>query len=211
MKRKTKPRNGKTKTRTVYRTRTPKVDLPFNLSHPDLAGHTELAFECKGKKYYRMAHEFRLPVGRYKFLDAYLLEHELRMTPKMFNDYLDRIESELNGRGGTINLSKIAVTVYNMRTHANLLFIPDTIKKLAAVVYFDQTEDLRDYDPEYGKKKIAEWETDDMYSFFLTKPIVELLNLDGISVTSLQTFIQGAETTLKELTSGPSKPSLENS
>jgi hypothetical protein len=208
---KSKQRNGHRKTRTVYRTKTPKVDLPFNLHHPDLAGHTELAFECKGKKFYRMAHEFRMPTGRYKFLDAYLLEHELRMTPKMFNDYLDKIEALLNGKGGVINLSQIAVTVHNMRTHANLLFVPDTIKKLASVVYFDDSEDLRDYDPEYGKKKIAIWETDDTYAFFLTKPIVELLNLEGTSVTSLQTYMNQAQIVLEGLTLDQRKPSSENS
>jgi hypothetical protein len=216
MKRKTKTkpqRNGHRKTvtkkRIVYKT--PKVDLPFNLRHPDLASHTELAFECKGKKFYRMAHEFRMPTGRYKFLDAYLLEHELRMTPKMFNDYLDKIEFDLNGKGGTINLTRIAITIHNMRTHANLLFVPDTIKKLASVVYFDDTEDLRDYDPEYGKKKIALWETDDQYSFFLTRPIVELLNLEGISVTSLQTYMDQAQIVLEELTLDQSKPSSASS
>lgn len=211
MKRKQPKKRASKKPRRKYVKTVAKADLPFNMHHPDLAGHTEFAFECKGKKFYRMAHEFRMPTGRYKFLDAYLLEHELRMTPKMFNDYLDRIEANLNGKGGVINLSNIAVTIWNMRTHANLLFVPDTIKKLAAVVYFDETEDLRDYDVEYGKKKIELWETDDQYSFFLTRPIVELLNLEGISATSLQTYIQQAEITLKELTLDPSKPSLENS
>jgi hypothetical protein len=210
---KPRARKPKPKRRKQYipKNHTPKVDLPFNLHHPDLAGHTEFAFECKGKKYYRMANEFRMPTGRYKFFDAYLLEHQLRMTPQMFNDYLDRIEGFLNGRGGVIKLTDIANTIYNMRTHANLLFIPATIKKIAAVSYFDDSEDLRDFDPEYGQKKIADWETDDTYAFFLTRPIVELLNLEGISVTSLQTYIQTSQDILKELTSAQSKPSLENS
>lgn len=181
------------------------------MHHPDVAPQVEFAFECKGKKYYRMSHEFRLPTGRYKFLDAYLIEHELRMSPKMFHDYLDKIEHDLNGKGGTINLTRIAVTLHNMRTHANLLFVPDTIRKLAAVVYFDETEDLRDYSPDYGQKKIADWEAEGKYAFFLTRPIVELLNLEGISVTSLQTYIQQAEETIKELTIDPSKPSLASS
>lgn len=212
MKRKvSKPRKpAKKKPRRPYRPKVAPENLPFNLHHPDLAGHTELAFECKGKKYYRMAHEFRLPAGRYKFLDAYLLEHELRMTPKMFNDYLDRIETFLNGRGGVVKLTDIAVTIHNMRTHANLLFLPETIKKLASVVYFDDSEDLRDYDPEHGRNKIEIWETDDSYAFFLTRPIMELLNLEGISVTSLQTYIQTSQEILKGLTSDQSPPSSES-
>lgn len=209
-KRTQKPKKIRSKPYRPRKVVTPK-NLPFNLNHPDLAGMTEFAFECKGKKYYRMVHEFRMPTGRYKFFDAYLLEHQLRMTPEMFNQYLDRIDSILNGRGGTIKLSDIAVTVYNMRTHANLLFVPDTIKKLASVTYFDDTEDLRDYDPEYGQKKIAEWMTDETYAFFLTRPITELLNLGDTSLASLLTYMNWAETTLKELTSAPWPPSSENS
>lgn len=210
---KAKPRvkKAKPKRRKKYVPKRIPSELPFNMHHPDIAPQVEFAFECKGKEYFRMAHEFRLPSGRYKFLDAYLTEHELRMTPKMFNDYLDRIENNLNGKGGVIKLNEIAVTIYNMRTHANLLFVPDTIKKLASVIYFDESEDLRDYDPEYGKKKIADWETDETYAFFLTRPIVELLNLEGISVTSLQTYIQMSQDTLKELTLDPSQPSSASS
>lgn len=204
-------KNGHRKTLRKRVIKVSKKNLPFNLHHPDLAGHTEFAFSCKGKNYYRMAHEFRMPVGRYKFLDAYLLEHELRMTPKMFHDYLDRMESFLNGRGGQINLTGLAVTINNMRTHANVMFVPKTIKKLASVVFFDETEDLRDYDEQYGDKKIAEWEADGSYAFFLTRPIVELLNLEGISQTSLQTYMNFVETTLNALTSEQSPQSSGNS
>jgi hypothetical protein len=207
----TRVKKSKPKRRKKYVPKKIAVDLPFNMNHPDLAPQVEFAFECGGKEFYRMAHEFRLPTGRYKFLDAFLIEHELRMTPKMFHDYLDRIENQINGRGGVIEISKIAVTVHNMRTHANLLFVPDTIKKLASVVYFDETEDLRDYDADYAKKKIALWETDEQYAFFLKRPIVELLNLEGISVTSLQTYIQSAQGQIEELTLDQSKQSLENS
>jgi len=208
--RKKTPKARKPK-RRVKKIRKPHTEQAFNIYHPDVNPQIEFAFECKGKQYYRMSHEFRLTAGRYKFLDAFLREHELRMTPKMFNDYLDKIEAQLNGRSGTIELSKIAVMIYNMRSHANLAFLPETIEKLASVVYFDETEDLRDYDPEYGKKKIAEWKEDGQYSFFLTRPIVELLNLEGISVTSLEKYMQSAQETIRELISDPSKPSSASS
>lgn len=208
-KKQSKPR--KPKKRAKKYVRKSHTEQAFNIYHPDINPQIEFAFECKGKKYFRMAHEFRMPTGRYKFLDAFLSEHELRMTPKMFNDYLDKIEAQLNGRSGTIELSKIAITVYNMRTHANIAFVPETIEKLASVVYFDETEDLRDYDPEHAKKKISDWKEDGQYSFFLTRPIVELLNLEGISVTSLERYIQSAAGIVKELTSAPSTPSSASS
>lgn len=178
-------------------------ELPYNLRHPDIAPNIEFAFECLGKKYYRMAQEFRLPAGRYKFLDAYLQEHEMRMSVDMLNAYIDKIEATINGRAGVIKLSDIAVVAYNMRTHAKLGFMPDNIQRLASVVYFDESEDLRDYDQKYGEKKIKDWLSDGKYSFFLTRPIDELLNIRGISVESLQIYISQQRAIITELTSAP--------
>lgn len=188
---------------------TQKAELPYNMHHPELANQVEFAFECKGKKYYRMAHEFRLPAGRYKFLDAYLREHEMRMTLPMLETYLDKIEAILNGKAGTIKLSDIAVTVHNMRTHTKLAFLPETIYRLSSVTYFDDSEDLRDYDKTHGEKKIKDWLADGKLAFFLTRPIVELLNLEGISLERLQTYINQQEEIIKDLTSEVSTPSSE--
>lgn len=186
-------------------------EIPHNIYHPDYVGRVEEAFKCEGVTYYRMKHEFHLPAGRYKFLDAYLMEVEMRMTLDMLKAYLDRIETILNGKAGVIKLSDIAVVVHNMRTHANLGFHPETIRRLSSVVYFDDTEDLRDFDKEHGTLKIQKWDSDGKLSFFLTRPIVELLNLQDISVESLTKFIQDQEEIIKELISGPQTPSSENS
>jgi hypothetical protein len=189
---------------------TQKAEIPFNMYHPDLANQVEFAFECLGKKYYRMAHEFRLPTGRYKFLDAYLQEHEMRMTLPMLEAYLDKIEAILNGKAGIIKISDIAVTVHNMRTHTKLAFLPESVYRLASVSYFDETEDLRDYDKAYGEKKIKDWLADGKLSFFLTRPIVELLNLEGISVEHLQTSINEHQSVIDSIF-GQLTPSLETS
>lgn len=186
-------------------------DIPHNLYHPDYSGRIEEAFECDGVTYYRMKNEFHLPAGRYKFLDAYLMEVEMRMSLEMLKTYLDRIETILNGKAGVIKLSDIAVVIHNMRTHTNLGFHPETIRRLSSVVYFDDTEDLRDFDPLHGAKKIMKWNADGKLSFFLTRPIVELLNLQDTSAESLRKFIQDQEEIIRDLTSDPQTPSLENS
>lgn len=186
-------------------------EIPFNVYHPDIEPNIEFAFECKGKKYYRMTQEFRMPTGRYKFLDAYLQEHEMRMDLNMLNAYIDKIEAVLNGKAGIIKLSDIAVTCHNMRTHARLGFMPENIQRLASVVYFDDTEDLRDYDPNYGKKKIQDWLSDGKYAFFLTRPIDELLNIRGISVESLAAYISQQSEIIQELTLDQQMQSSQNS
>lgn len=189
----------------------PSAPLPFNLHHPDIAPNIELAFECKGKEYFRMKAESRMPTGRYKFVDAYLAEHEMRMTLVMMIAYLDRMEEILNGKAGVIKLGDLHIVVHNMRTHARLDFDEATIQRLSSVVYFDDTEDLRDYDVEYGKKKIKEWVSEGKYAFFLTRPIDELLNIRGISIESLEAYIQQQRIILAELTSVQQTPSSETS
>lgn len=182
-------------------------DPPYNIHHPDLAGKYELAFECKGVKYYRAIKDYILPVGRYKWIDATLNEVDIRMTLPVLKGFIEELKKSLNVTNGQIRLDKAFQTIYSMETRCNLAFEPETVKRLASVVYFDETEDLRDYDQEYGQKKIAIWEKAGTYDFFLTKPIGELLNLSNISEESLKTYIQKAGEILKDLTYEPENQS----
>lgn len=195
-------------------------DPPFNIYHPDLSDKIEFAFECGptfGKrKFYRMksdvneTNEFRLPTGRYKWIDAFLAEVNLRMTVGTLHAYLNDIEKSLNGGKGEIRLDKAFQTIYNIRTRLNLGFDPQLVKNLASIVYFDETEDLSDYDKAYCDKKIRFWEKHEVYDFFLIRPIAELCNLNGTSVSDLKTYIQVASQMIKDLTLEPEKVSSEN-
>lgn len=193
-------------------------DPVFNLRHPDLQDKIEFAFECgpalNKRKFYRMkadegeTNDFRLPTGRYKWIDAILSEVNLRMTVDTLTAYLNELEKQLDGGSGRINLGKAFQIIYAMRTRTNLGFDPQLVKRLASIVYFDETEDLSDYDKAYCDKKIEFWEKHDCYDFFLTRPIAELCNLNGVSVTGLKTYIQTAEQIIKDLTLGQENPSL---
>lgn len=190
---------------------------PFNIHHPDLADRIEFAFECgptlNKRKFYRMkadvneTNEFRLPTGRYKWIDAFLAEVNLRMTGSTLTAYLNELEKNLDGTKGVVNLGKAFQIIYSIRTRLNLGFDPQLVKTLASIVYFDETEDLSDYDKDYCDKKIKYWEKYDCYDFFLTRPIAELCNLSNSSVTHLKTYIQTASQIIKDLTLEPEKAS----
>ena len=92
----------------------------------------------------------------------------------------------------------------------NLAFNIETIKRLASVVYFDETENLMLFDSEYGQKKVKEWEMHDFIGFFLQTPIKELLQLEGISETSLRNFMESQSQVLRDLTLNPSTLSAAN-
>ncbi len=169
---------------------------------PDFEGFVEEAFKFESTKYYTFKKDSDTPYGRYKWVSTFLQEVELRMTLPTLNAYLDDIEKNISGGKGAINLTNVALTINKMRTRTALHFDVETAKKLASVIYFDETEDLTTYDREKGRAKIAAWSTDTkVMDFFLTKPMRELLGLNDISTTALTDYISQQVEIIKALTS----------
>lgn len=162
-----------------------KVNPSFNMHHPDLADKIEFAFESGGTKYYQFTEEHQIRTGRYKWILAYLQEHDLRMTPEALSSYCDQMDAVLN-KG---EIGKAFIIIEKIRGRTKLAFAPDTIKRLASVIYFDESEDLSDYRMEHGSKKIQAWDKNGTLSFFLTRPIQELLGLSGISESALSNYL----------------------
>lgn len=166
----------------------------FNVHHPDMQGKVEFAFECGGVNYYRAVKEYILPAGRYQFVDEKFSEAQIRMDLPTLKGFISQLKKSLDGsnREG-INLGKAWQIIYNMESRSNLAFEPETIRQLATVVYFDETEDLTKYDRDYAKKKLAFWDAHDSYAFFLTRPMTELLHLTDISEESLRKYTAQAK------------------
>lgn len=184
---------------------------PFNMHHEDVAHRIELAFEVAGKKFYRFKKEYSIPAGRYKWYYAYLRRIDLKMAPEVLNTYVDEVVKCLNGgKKGEINLVRAIELLLNMKTRTEIGFEPQAVRFLASVAYFDETEELSGYDQEYGNKKIAFWKKHKSLDFFLTRPIGDLLNLNGISNESLMDFINEREEIIQILNSGLFQESSEN-
>lgn len=148
-----------------------------------------------------------MPVGRHKFVEAYLHQAEMRMDIETLTRYLDEIDKNLDSG----KLSKVAIASYAIRSRASMGFEPETIERLASVVYFDETEDLSDYKPEYGTQKIEYWKKKEFMGFFLTRPIDELCGLRGTSEESLKNYIQQIEVSKKIIEDLILDPSLKPS
>lgn len=186
---------------------------PFNLNHPDLAPNIEFAFSCKGRKYYKFVKDFQMPVGRYKYAEAYLYEAELRMDLKRLNQYCDALLKELDGAAGQIRITHLSKIVWAIQSRCKLAFSPETIERLASAIYFDEHEDLSDLSEEYAQKKIEFWRKHQFVGFFLTRPLIDLLSLNGISEDSLPHYlnqIKQAEEMINDLTFDQEKPYLPN-
>lgn len=173
----------------------------FTIHHPTLAGQTELAFEAGLIKYYRFKDEYRMPIGRYKYVYKRFKEADLRMTRETMQEYLKQIEEALNGTKKQINLSTAIRLIYNMRTWLTIPFEPEAVKRLAAVTFFTEDEDLSTFDEKKGQEKIDSWERNKVHDFFTTAPIGALLNVNSSSITSLEEYLTEAQEITKALTS----------
>lgn len=168
-----------------------KKSLQKNTIHdPEFEVFIEPAFKFLSTQYYRFKKDSDTPFGRYKWISTYLQEVDLRMDLKTLNAYIDDIEKNISGEKGKINLGNVAITLHKMRSRTAMQFDVETAKKLASVIYFDETEDLTTYDREKGREKMAAWGKDTKtMDFFLTKPMRELLGLNDISETALADYI----------------------
>lgn len=196
----------------IIKTRKPADPDKYTMNHPDLEGQTEFAFECGLIKYYRFKDDFRCPVGRYKYIYKRFKESDLRMTKEIIEKYLDQMENAINGgKKSNITVSTIVRVIYNMRTWLTVPFEPEAIKRLAAVVFFTEDEDLSTFDEKAGDEKVKFWESNNVYDFFLTEPIGALLNQNNTSNESLQAYLTEWTEILKSLTSDLSEKSPETS
>lgn len=139
-----------------------------------------------------------MPYGRYKEVSAFLHEVSLRMDLKTLKAYLAEIKSHIDGTRGQINTGEAWKIIFKMESRIELAFEPDSAKRLATVVYFDDTESLESFDQDYAKLKLKIWEAEGSFDFFLTRPMAELLGLKGISKDSLVDYINQAAEVIKE-------------
>lgn len=188
------------------------VEPAFNIYHPDIADQIELAFEVGGKKFYRFADQYKMPTGRYKYIVAATREVDLRMSIELLRQYMTELKASFSGGKGHIDIGAAFKTIYNIETRIGLPFEPGTVKKLASVCYFTDSEILTTWDKvKDGEEKVKFWDKHNTLDFFLTRPISELLRLSDYSLTSLETYLATIYPILEELNSAQPIQSSEPS
>lgn len=176
----------------------------FNIYHEDFSDKVEPAtdnngkhFEVDGVKYYRFKQETFMPYGRYKMLEMFIKQVDLRMTPQILSGFIDKIEKNISGEKGQVNLTKVYEAIMSIKARLALTFEIETVYSYASVVYFDDTENLYDYDKKTNDAKIARWREANTIDFFYVRPMSELFGLKSISKQDLEAYIK----TINEITS----------
>lgn len=188
--------------------RSKKSPKTFNIYHEDFSDKVEPAldnegkqFEVDGVKYYRFKQDSFMPWGRYKMLSMFIKQVDLRMTPQILGGYIDKIEKNISGEKGAVNLTKCYEALMAMKARLALTFEIETVYSYASVVYFDDTENLYDYDKTTNDKKIARWREANTVDFFYMRPMNELFNLKNTSKQDLEDYIK----VIREITSPTSE------
>lgn len=176
----------------------------FNIYHEAFSDKVEPATDDKGKhfevngiKYYRFKQDTFMPYGRYKMLEMFIKQVDLRMTPQILNGFVDKIEKNISGEKGVVNLNKAYEACMSIKARLALTFEIETVYSYASVVYFDDTENLYDYDKKTNDAKIAGWREANTIDFFYVRPTSELFGLKSISKQDLEAYIK----TINEITS----------
>jgi hypothetical protein len=174
-----------------------KSSKTFNIYHEDFADKVEPAidndgkqFEVDGIKYYRFKQDTFMPYGRYKMMTMFIKQVDLRMTPQILSGFIDKIEKNISGEKGAVNLTKVWESLMAMKARLALTFEIETVYSYASVVYFDDTENLYDYDKKINDAKIARWREANTVDFFYSRPTSELFDLKNTSKTDLEGYIK---------------------
>jgi hypothetical protein len=165
-------------------------DKVWNIHHPELSDKIEPAFKSAGVQYYNFTKDTQIRTGRYMILQNFLQEVYFRMSLERLKLYLDKITGNLNGTQGVINIGNALELLTQMKHLTDMAFEPDTVYRLASVIYFDDNEDLRTWDKGINDKKIKAWKENATLDFFYGRPFQELTGLKNISETDLRRYLE---------------------
>lgn len=175
----------------------------LNMHHPKFAGQTEFAFKANGVDYHCFKADTEVRYGRYVVLQAFLQEYHLRVDLDTLKGNISKLKGWLNpaiGKDGqgTLQLGKALELLEIMEQRANIAFEPDTVYRLASVLYFDETEILSKYDRVYNENKIKSWKETETVDFFFHKLFIEYSRLRVTSKGDLINYLRH----VPELTKG---------
>lgn len=154
----------------------------------------DFAFEINGVKYYQFNDTFNLPYERGLMALAVYEEVRMRCSREYLEKHVEACRTLLHD--AKIDIFKLNALNEQLQDRLNLITDTDLLYKLASVVFFDKNENPTLYEQDYCKKKIDLWKKHkDVSSFFLQKPLVELIPFLKDVDFDLQSYSEAVERT----------------
>lgn len=174
---------------TIKRILTPKPKRPIWDGKIDFT--VQFAFELDGVKYYEIPGVLNIPFNRGLAAADIYEEVNMRVTREYLTAHVTAVGEMLNDPK-KFNLIKLVEFYKDLQERLEWIVSPETIYKLASVVYFDENEDPKDYNYTYNIDKINKWKKHKVDSFFLQKPIKKLIPHSELSDSDLIRHIETA-------------------
>lgn len=152
--------------------------LPRNpkLIWPDCKFPIVPVFELQGRTYYKIDGEANMNYERALKVITFYNEMNQRVDREYLIKHTEAYEEMFKKtQFTTADIIRMKQLNDQLKDRLNWLIDTDLTYKLASVVYFDDSEDPRTYDFEYNQKKIDIWKKVPIESFFLSRPISELV------------------------------------
>lgn len=162
------------------------------------------SFTCGDIDYFKFDDSMSVPCGRSFHALSYYEELEMRCTREHLQGVMNAIIDILKSK--EINIFEIYKMCESTLERLDYIFEPSIVKKLASVVYFDETENPYSYDFKYGVEKMDLWDKEPItikgskeewqpgVDFFLSKPIKSLVPSINLSKQDLLVYLATMQT-----------------
>ena len=150
----------------------------------------EYAFTSGGRKYYCYEDITNLPLQRGRAALACFNEIEMRCSREFLVRFTEAMDEVL--QSNRIDIYRINMLNGLLKDRLSLTADLELCYRLAAIVYFDETENPAVYEPEYGAKKIERWRKDMKVSdFFMQKLSIPSVTCNhSVLVTGVNEFFK---------------------
>lgn len=157
------------------------------------------AFTAGGIDYYEFEDPNNLTQGRGFSALNYYKELSMSCTREYLQGYVEAMDNYLRPKSnGKLEIPEMAKLTLQLKERLEMVVDSLTPYKVAAVMYFDDTEDPYGFDYSYALKKIERWKKEDVGSFFLQTPLKNLIPSTLWSEETLQSYMKVAQEMDKE-------------
>lgn len=132
-----------------------------------------------------------MPVKRALYSLNFLNEVSQKLTKERLIAFLDAMENTIDSKEG--KLTDLLKLVVSLRERTEMIFEPESVYKLASVVYFTENENPNDYSIKQGFENIDVFRTVKDHTFFLSVPIKKCMPQHNLSDDDLLKYLEIAK------------------
>jgi len=169
----------------------------FAKQHPKVHPGLELkpsispAFKIGDEQYYEFDSLLDVPPLRYKKMDQFFTEVNMRMDRDTLISLIDKAIEHCDS--DNIKISKVVSILMDIKDRTEMIIETETLYRLATCVYYTMDENLYDYDFDYNEKKLKLFKGQPIKDFFFTKLMKNLVPQINISQEDTQIFLKITE------------------